>query len=109
VLIAWSILFPPPSRQAVPAPPAGQVAGAAATAPAAPGESGIAPAPGGAAAAAPSSGMETSMSAGPTVAGAAPEPIAANHEESVIVETGLSRIELTNKGGRALSWTLEKF
>ena len=88
VIAGWSIIYKPPQP-----PPAKPVA--ATTSP-------VAPAPG----AAPSAGPTAGKAAAP----AAPVAIrAASAEGSVVIESELYRVEISNRGGVVRSWQLKKF
>ncbi len=90
VIAGWSLIYKPPQQPQTPAKPA-----AVATNP-------VGPAPG-----APSTAVPT---AGKAAASAAPVTLrAASAESSVVVESDLYRVEISNRGGVVRSWQLKKF
>src|ERR1700719_1357489 len=90
VIAGWSLIYKPPQPQPPPANPA-----AVTTNPVAP------------ASVAPST---SSPGAGKGAAPAAPVTMrAANAESSVVIESDLYRVEISNRGGVVRSWQLKKF
>jgi len=100
VLIAWSVIFPPPKRPDTPPAPASVEQKTAETAPSASGAQATAPAGNQAPAAA---------AATPGTGPAQTDRIEAAAEEKRAIDTGLARVELSNRGGRILSWTLTHY
>lgn len=99
IIGVWSYFFRPKQPPAPSTQPVAQKSAAApqAGAPAAPAAAGNVPTAGG-------SGKPAS-----TGAAVAPEPRAASAEETVVVESGVYRVELSNRGASVRSWQLTTF
>jgi YidC/Oxa1 family membrane protein insertase len=90
VIAGWSMIYKPPQPPAAPAKPATTAAYPPASAP------GTSPA--------------SATSVGKAPASAAPTTMrAATSENSVVIESDLYRVEISNRGGVVRSWQLKKF
>ena len=90
VIAGWSMIYKPPQPPAAPAKPATTAA--------------YSPAP------APGTSPATAASVGKASASATPVTIhAASAEHSVVIESDLYRVEISNRGGVVRSWQLKKF
>ena len=105
VLFAWSALFPPPKRPAVPTPETTSQQGASGP-----------ETPGGGAESKPvdtagsAAGTQAESTPSESTPGSAPtDRIEATAESKVTIDTGLARVVLSNRGGRVESWTLAQF
>jgi YidC/Oxa1 family membrane protein insertase len=90
VIAGWSLIYKPPQPQQLPANPAVVTSNPVAPAPAAPSTS--------------------TPGAGKAAAPAAPVTMrSASAESSVVIESDLYRVEISNRGGVVRSWQLKKF
>ena len=90
VIAGWSLIYKPPQQPQTPAKPA--------AVPANP----VAPAPGAPSTSVPGAGKAASSAAPVTMR-------AASAESSVVIESDLFRVEISNRGGVVRSWQLKKF